>query len=361
VGRSASNGAATVRNSRQRYVLIAAFLVAFVQAVAMSACSIDDPIPSTRVEWVTLRAAQPGTPDIVAISSITRASAYAVGDSGLVLVLDDESWLEEPVPTSADLHAVWGVSASDVHIAGDGVALHWDGVEWTSFDLPNGFESGEEVRLWGRSRNEVYLLSPFGGMLVWDGASWSEFCADDPFFSCFEVVNDELEVSELSAIGGMRSGPIYLGDKQGNVYEWSTVSDKALQVVLTLEIHPECPSGMDIRQIWTTNTGVWVAPWSATCEVGSDTEWICRLMVYDRNVWRDEAPALGDYSCETIVDLAATDDELFAITALGRFLRHSAEVWEARDAPEGARSVAVVGSRVLVAGDGGVIAEFMGD
>lgn len=76
-----------------------------------------------------------------ALNSVEMLSAidgWTVGDGGLILHWDGNSWSRVPSPTSSDLRSLSSVSSTDVWAVGyDGVVLHWNGQAWTQVSSPN--------------------------------------------------------------------------------------------------------------------------------------------------------------------------------------------------------------------------------
>lgn len=62
---------------------------------------------------------------------------WVVGENGLVLRWDGQTWSEFPKPTLANLNAIAMLSPTDGWIVGDaGTILHWDGNAWTQVASP---------------------------------------------------------------------------------------------------------------------------------------------------------------------------------------------------------------------------------
>lgn len=69
------------------------------------------------------------------------------------------------------LRDIWGTSASNIYVAGDGFVLHYDGVAWTSVlpTMPN-----DSLRsVWGSGPSDVYVAGYYGTVLHYDGTSWA--------------------------------------------------------------------------------------------------------------------------------------------------------------------------------------------
>jgi hypothetical protein len=97
---------------------------------------------------------------------------WAVGKSGLVLRSGPGGWqmIEPPAP-SADLNAVWGLSASEIWVAGATglVARHGNGV-WSK--ASTGTVSSLNG-LWGRSSSDLWAVGSYGAILHFNGTGWA--------------------------------------------------------------------------------------------------------------------------------------------------------------------------------------------
>ena len=82
-------------------------------------------------------------------------------------------WLN-PLPQGRPLYDVWSAGPSDAWAVGEaGLALHWDGTEWSVADSTTDHLLGS---VWGVGPSEVWAVGPYGGVILgWDGALWSTF------------------------------------------------------------------------------------------------------------------------------------------------------------------------------------------
>lgn len=113
---------------------------------------------------------------------ISANDYLAVGDGGLLLKWDGANWYVVNIEIPASLICIWGFSESDVFIGGacsdDGVLYHWNGVSLIKcIETPDG----KIMDIWGRSRDDFYLLVTeylsssytLGSyVLHWDGFEW---------------------------------------------------------------------------------------------------------------------------------------------------------------------------------------------
>lgn len=76
--------------------------------------------------------------------------------------------LDQPWSVSATLRAVWSSGPDDVYIGGDlGAALHFDGRRWSRLPL----QLGRVSAIWGSGPSDVYLLD--GDVHHFDGVRWT--------------------------------------------------------------------------------------------------------------------------------------------------------------------------------------------
>lgn len=106
--------------------------------------------------------------------------AYAVGDSGVVLGFDGSDWSRLPQTATEGRHeAVWGVSATEVYIAGwwDGM-LRLDGEEATALEagLPDGVF--RLSNLWGTSGSDIWAVGTHNTLVHFDGTRWARTVLD---------------------------------------------------------------------------------------------------------------------------------------------------------------------------------------
>jgi hypothetical protein len=97
--------------------------------------------------------------------------AYAVGPGGTIVTWNGTTWSAATSPTSAQLNAVSGTSASNVWAVGNGgVIVHWDGSSWST--VTSG-TSNDLTGVWARSAGEVYAVGAGATVLRYDGTAWA--------------------------------------------------------------------------------------------------------------------------------------------------------------------------------------------
>lgn len=190
------------------------------------------PDPSTEAIWQ-------GTPKRTwqVVSQLTGVSLngiwgsspsdiFAVGDNGMILHYDGESWQQEYSGTTENLNGVWGTSASSVYVVGaNGLILHYDGRNLT--DVSPSF-SGFLSDVWcGSGSGECFTVGQDAGIL---GVAAPE----SPWNMVYSSNN-----RSLNAIWGSSASDIYAAGDSGTLLHFdgirwtpiSTGTDKTLQGV----------------------------------------------------------------------------------------------------------------------------------
>lgn len=129
---------------------------------------------------------------------------WLVGEQGLAMHWDGSAFDPRPTPTTATLYGVWASAANDAWAvggtAGGGgptdVLLHWDGAKWSAVDPPAKPKSAF-FKVWGASAKDVHVVGD-GVAMHFDGAAWKE--APLPTKTFFLTVHGG--ASGVYAIGG---------------------------------------------------------------------------------------------------------------------------------------------------------------
>jgi hypothetical protein len=175
-----------------------------------------------------------GRNELFGLDAISADDAWAVGtyysppsDSLLTLTehWDGTRWMHIPSPngndahgTSNQLNAVSAVSANDVWAVGSygvsslygGLALHWNGSEWTSVPIPNPGSSVYPVRLNGVfaiATDDVWAVGDYyqegshAFTVHWNGTQWSQVTIpSDPEDALYGVT--AISSTDVWAVGG---------------------------------------------------------------------------------------------------------------------------------------------------------------
>jgi hypothetical protein len=129
------------------------------------------------VSWQTL--STPTDQTLTGVWAATPNAVFAVGAAGTILRYDGSSVTAMTSSTDAVLFSVWGTSASSVYAAGGGVALRFNGTEWSEIASP----SGSALGLWGTAGNDIHAASFGQGMERYDGTSWSTSFKNEDVFA----------------------------------------------------------------------------------------------------------------------------------------------------------------------------------
>lgn len=101
-----------------------------------------------------------------------RADQWAVGDNGVYRFdATQDTWFRDTsLPGSVQLNAIWGTSADDMYVAGDGGALfHRSAEGWSRINLGR---SEHFYALWGSASDSVYVAGQGGLILHFNGSDW---------------------------------------------------------------------------------------------------------------------------------------------------------------------------------------------
>ncbi len=113
---------------------------------------------------------------------------WVVGDRPVALHYDGTTWNEVPLGVNLNgstLNAVWGSGPRDVFAVGDnGMIIHWDGTRWARQQAPT---SNQLVAVAGRSATDVFALAQSTddrmppALLRYDGRTWTATPLSIPF------------------------------------------------------------------------------------------------------------------------------------------------------------------------------------
>ncbi len=146
--------------ARARRAFVPALLVAAGAANAQS--------------WVPMTSGT--TEDLNDVWMHSPTLAYAVGDAGTVLQYDGTSWQPLDLGTTSNLLAVWGTGPNDVFVAGIGIVLRYDGVQWAVSTT----DVGTVNDIWTAGpAAPVYAVGVRGAWRLTNGA-WERMLVDPP-------------------------------------------------------------------------------------------------------------------------------------------------------------------------------------
>lgn len=108
---------------------------------------------------------------ILSLWSDGAGQAFAVGDEGLILRWDGETWQRMNSGTKSALYGLWGVDAAHLLAVGDfGAILRWNGERWDEF------HAGTEAFLfdvWGDRLDNIFVVGLSGTIGHFSGQRWT--------------------------------------------------------------------------------------------------------------------------------------------------------------------------------------------
>jgi len=124
---------------------------------------------------------------------------FGTTDAATILHFDGTEWTETILasPLSGALFKVWGTGSDDVWAVGQvGIALHWDGVQWTPTDTG---VTGSLFTVHAVAPDDVWAVGgPPRALIHWDGTSWT---AEDPFGYGGQLNGVAATVDEVLVVG----------------------------------------------------------------------------------------------------------------------------------------------------------------
>ncbi len=146
------------------------------------------------------------------IHGFQSGESIAVGNGGVVLWWDGQTWTQVRVPTEQDLWGVWGVNPYDVWAVGGNADE--SGVLTVLRDTGSGFETVAMpvlerpdvkalFKVWGSGADDVYMVGQNGAVLHWNGEILEELHVG--------VSEDLIAVwgtgpNRVAIVGGRRNG-----------------------------------------------------------------------------------------------------------------------------------------------------------
>lgn len=123
--------------------------------------------------WTPL-ASSPTSSWLRAVWGSSATNVLAVGDDGTILRFDG-TWSAMTSNTSSNLHGVWGTASDNVYAVGGatglGTIVHFDG-DWSPVTLPDTYPFLRAI--WGRSAEDIYIAGNGGVILHGEGRVWRQ-------------------------------------------------------------------------------------------------------------------------------------------------------------------------------------------
>jgi hypothetical protein len=141
----------------------------------------------------------------------SKTNVFTVGEYGLVLNFDGNSWNEIRIGAGYFdlLHGVWGSSSDDVFIVGQdlttfkGIIFHFDGIIWSEMNSDTLWGLYD---IWGSSENDIFAVGEHGAVLHFDGYNWSSFNSGT--------------IKNLSGIWGVPSRDVFVVGDYGTILRY---------------------------------------------------------------------------------------------------------------------------------------------
>ena len=206
---------------------------------------------------------------------------------------DPDGWRRiYPVTANQQLHAAWGMDATDMWAVGNrGTILHHDGKSVTVFDAPT---RGDLMAIDGCARDEIWAVARSGEVLRWDGRRWTLIA--------------ELDAHRMNSIHCLAPGSVVVGGScwDGNDYRPAVWHRDGLY--WTRHILDETGHSNQVQHIWSPGSGL--PPLVATKKY---------LYRFDGGFWRQSAGFNDFFDAQGDLILARSLDDGGNRSSLFRF------------------------------------------
>ncbi|MDZ7767967.1 MAG: hypothetical protein U5K38_02260 [Woeseiaceae bacterium] len=108
--------------------------------------------------------------DLLDVSVVDAATAFAVGEDGTAIRLVSGSWVDISgfAPGKSNLYGVWAASGNEVYAVGQkGLIYRFDGNNWSNESSAAGTDKRDVVDVWGDA-NYVYAMNERGEVYIYD-------------------------------------------------------------------------------------------------------------------------------------------------------------------------------------------------
>lgn len=158
-------------------------------------------------------AVTPSANDIYGVFGFGSSAIYAVGKAGSLLFSSDggKKWAKIDSGYTTNFNCVWGSSASDVFIGGDGVLLHSQNGWSSSSNFSVGATS--VTKIWGTDASHIFALASDDKdtqFLSYNGSDWQNSFAFYGFYG--------------SSLWGTSTSNIYVAGNssgRGRIFHWN--------------------------------------------------------------------------------------------------------------------------------------------
>ena len=215
--------------------------------------------------WAKVSA--PTGSNIKAIWGSSANDIWAVGKDGVILRYQGSSWVQVSSPTILELSSIWGSSVNDIWAVGKDKVLHYDGGNWTLQPLPNPPNPDKPWDLkgvWGLAANNVWVVGHDGAIFHFNGTSWT--------------VQPSPVGDNLKAVRGRWGQEVWV------------VGDKGVQIFTTgaaWSRHSPTLTKLNLKALWAHAGQMWAA--------GGVKEGGNVILHHDGSAWRAiEAPGSAE-------------------------------------------------------------------
>lgn len=212
-----------------------------------------------------------GAEDMTAIYALSPQDAWAVGNYGTTIHYVDGTWNTISAQTAINLTGVWAASGKDVFACGPlGSIIHFDGTKWSDMLSP----AVDWTSIWGRSSTDVFVGGKGGILGHWDGTAWS--------------VISEPVTANLRTVWGSAADDVWTAGEKGTIYHW-TGAGWGLTAIEPFEIPDQKP-----YKVQSTLLAIWGASKTDAWASGlPDADGHGVLVHWDGTSWK-YIPALRD-------------------------------------------------------------------
>ncbi|MDY0085202.1 MAG: T9SS type A sorting domain-containing protein [Bacteroidales bacterium] len=181
----------------------------------------------TAYSWRTESSGQSN--NLFGVFNVDETTAWAVGASGTILKLENNSWTSVTSPVDSDLHDVFFTSANSGWIVGvDSVLLHYDGNTWSEVEPGT---SEDLNALFFVSETDGYAVGNSGTVLHYNGTDWSQIdvgIVDKDLFTVHGIDSDKIVITGASGNSAVFDGSNWTTYSSGNrdmLSVWMLASD----------------------------------------------------------------------------------------------------------------------------------------
>ncbi len=86
---------------------------------------------------------------------------------------DGEEWELMVIINTADLYSIWYFNENDIWVTKHSYPVHWDGTEWTQYNLTEmGISGSPGKAIWASSPDDIYFVGDNGSIVHYDGSGF---------------------------------------------------------------------------------------------------------------------------------------------------------------------------------------------